>query len=74
MNRTEKVTHSRSEMVAVYGTLCAIPPRNSNSRIFYNKELYYLEKFPNIVRIIKSMMARLVVSLGQTRNRFRSTR
>jgi hypothetical protein len=64
MIRTEKVTHSRSEMVAVYGTPCAIPPRNSNSRIFYNKELYYLEKFPNIVRIIKSMMGSACCQLG----------
>jgi hypothetical protein len=32
MIRTQEGTHNRSEMVAVYGEPCAIPPRNSYSK------------------------------------------
>jgi hypothetical protein len=32
MIRTEMGTHNRPEIVAVYGTPFATPPRNSNSR------------------------------------------
>jgi hypothetical protein len=31
MNGTQIGTHSRSEMVAVHGTPCMIPPHNSDS-------------------------------------------
>jgi len=31
MIRSQMETHNRSEMVAMYGMLCVIPPRNHNS-------------------------------------------
>jgi hypothetical protein len=32
MIRTQKGMNNRSEIIAIYGTPCAIPPRNSNSK------------------------------------------
>jgi hypothetical protein len=39
MIRPQMGKHNRSEMIAVHGTPCAIPPRNSNS-IFPTEYIY----------------------------------
>jgi hypothetical protein len=42
MIRTEMAMQKRSEMVAVYGTPCAIPPLNNTSKVRYGNIFMYI--------------------------------
>jgi hypothetical protein len=65
------VMHNSPVMVAVYGTPCAIPPRNSNSKLLSNVGQYLPvytvqrpkgQPFPHVLIAVKTFYATGILS------------